>query len=423
MLLALPLMLLLANPVNYHDQIVFLLPLVALGGGLLAAAGPLLAMCVADYQVALDPDPRPAIPEPHRPLVRRAGLALRPRAPRQARAFALKPGGPMADLPKNYDPQRYRAALVRRVDGARLLPRRRRRRPRRRSRSSSRRPTSPARCTWGTRWASPSRTSSRAGSAWPRTTPCGCPGTDHAGIATQMVVERELREKERKTPPRHRPRGVPRAGLGLARPHRRPHPRAAQAARAARSTGSARSFTMDAGVLGGGASRRSCAFTRRASSTARARLINWCASCRTALSDLEVDYDEGTQGELYEFAYPLAGRQRRGGGRDHAARDHAGRHRGRRPPGRPAPPRPRSARRSSTRSPDREFPIIADAILVDPKFGTGAVKVTPAHDPNDFETGQRHNLPMISIFDEAGRGHRRRAGRSPGSIASRRARR
>ena len=51
---------------------------------------------------------------------------------------------------------------------------------------------------------------------------------------------------------------------------------------------------------------------------------------------------------------------------------------------------------------NREFPIIADAILVDPKFGTGAVKVTPAHDPNDFETGQRHKLPMISIFDEAG---------------------
>ena len=50
----------------------------------------------------------------------------------------------------------------------------------------------------------------------------------------------------------------------------------------------------------------------------------------------------------------------------------------------------------------REFPIIADAILVDPKFGTGAVKVTPAHDPNDFETGQRHKLPMISIFDDAG---------------------
>src|SRR6185369_15257817 len=50
----------------------------------------------------------------------------------------------------------------------------------------------------------------------------------------------------------------------------------------------------------------------------------------------------------------------------------------------------------------RVFPIIADAVLVDPTFGTGAVKVTPAHDPNDFETGQRHKLPFVSILDEKG---------------------
>ena len=49
-----------------------------------------------------------------------------------------------------------------------------------------------------------------------------------------------------------------------------------------------------------------------------------------------------------------------------------------------------------------EFKVIADPVLVDPKFGTGAVKVTPAHDPNDFECGLRHDLPMISIFDEKG---------------------
>src|SRR5690606_29135408 len=48
----------------------------------------------------------------------------------------------------------------------------------------------------------------------------------------------------------------------------------------------------------------------------------------------------------------------------------------------------------------REFPIVGDDILVDPAFGTGAVKVTPAHDFNDFAVGQRHSLPMINIFDE-----------------------
>ncbi len=51
---------------------------------------------------------------------------------------------------------------------------------------------------------------------------------------------------------------------------------------------------------------------------------------------------------------------------------------------------------------DRTFPVIADAILVDPKFGTGAVKVTPAHDPNDFATGERHDLEKINILNEDG---------------------
>ena len=71
----------------------------------------------------------------------------------------------------------------------------------------------------------------------------------------------------------------------------------------------------------------------------------------------------------------------------------------------------------------REIPIIADAILVDPEFGTGAVKVTPAHDFNDFEMGQRHDLPMISIFDPDGTHQREgRALRRDGSLR-RRARR
>ncbi|MEA2701063.1 MAG: valyl-tRNA synthetase, partial [Myxococcales bacterium] len=122
----------------------------------------------------------------------------------------------------------------------------------------------------------------------------------------------------------------------------------------------------------------------------------------TALSDLEVEFDEQTQGELYEFAYPLAD----GSGEvvvattrpetmlgDTAVAVH------------PDDPRHASKIGKEIKNPitGQTFKVIADAILVDPKFGTGAVKVTPAHDPNDFETGQRHNLPMISIFDEAGK--------------------
>jgi valyl-tRNA synthetase len=124
-------------------------------------------------------------------------------------------------------------------------------------------------------------------------------------------------------------------------------------------------------------------------------------SCRTALSDLEVEHDEGAQGELYEFAYPLAD----GSGEvvvattrpetmlgDTAVAVH------------PDDPRHQAKIGKTIKHPftGREFKVIADAVLVDPKFGTGAVKVTPAHDPNDFDCGKRNNLPFISIFDEKG---------------------
>ncbi len=68
---------------------------------------------------------------------------------------------------------------------------------------------------------------------------------------------------------------------------------------------------------------------------------------------------------------------------------------------------------------DRKVPIITDAILVDPKFGTGAVKVTPAHDFNDFATGKRHNLEEINILNARRHAQRRRPARSQGSTASR----
>jgi valyl-tRNA synthetase len=225
------------------------------------------------------------------------------------------------------------------------------------------------------------------------------PGTDHAGIATQMVVERELREKEGKS--RHdigREAFVERLWDWRAR-------KGDQILDQLKKLGCSLDwertvFTMDPGYSAAVIE----AFVRlhEEGLIYRARrLINWCVSCRTALSDLEVDYDEGTQGELYEFAYPLAD----GSGEvvvattrpetmlgDTAIAVH------------PDDPRHQSKIGKRVRHPftNREFPIIADAVLVDPKFGTGAVKVTPAHDPNDFETGQRHGLPMISILDETG---------------------
>jgi valyl-tRNA synthetase len=225
------------------------------------------------------------------------------------------------------------------------------------------------------------------------------PGSDHAGIATQMVAERELREKEKKS--RHdigREAFVERVWDWRRRTGDRIFE---QLKRMGCSLDWDRAvFTMDpqysAAVIEAFVRLHEEGLIYRAR-----RLINWCPSCRTALSDLEVDYDEGTQGELYEFAYPLAD----GSGElvvattrpetmlgDTAVAVH------------PDDPRHKSKIGKLLKHPfvDRTFAVIADPILVDPKFGTGAVKVTPAHDPNDFETGLRHNLAMISIFDEKG---------------------
>ena len=129
------------------------------------------------------------------------------------------------------------------------------------------------------------------------------------------------------------------------------------------------------------------------------RLINWDPVGQTVLSDLEVEHEENFKGEIWSFAYPLSD----GSGEivvattrpetmlgDTAVAVH------------PEDPRYKDLIGKTIRHPlvDREFPIIADAILVDPEFGTGAVKVTPAHDPNDYDVGKRHDLPFITMLDK-----------------------
>jgi len=225
------------------------------------------------------------------------------------------------------------------------------------------------------------------------------PGTDHAGIATQMVVERELRATENKS--RHdlgREEFVKRIWAWRERYGNR-------ILEQLKVMGCSLDwerlkFTMDPEY-----SRAVIeAFVRLHEEGLiyrDRRLINWCVSCRTALSDLEVEHDEGAQGELWEFAYPLAD----GSGEvvvattrpetmlgDTAVAVH------------PDDPRHQAQIGKVIKHPftGRELRVIADPVLVDPKFGTGAVKVTPAHDPNDFDCGKRHNLPFVSIFDEKG---------------------
>jgi valyl-tRNA synthetase len=224
------------------------------------------------------------------------------------------------------------------------------------------------------------------------------PGMDHAGIATQLVVERQLARE-----------GLSRLGLGRqAFVDRVWQWKAESGGRIAvqqRELGaspdwSRSKFTMDPD-MGRAVTEAFVRLYDEGLMYRATRLINWCPECRTSLSDLEVDNEEGANGELFEFAYEVDG-----GGEivvattrpetmlgDTAVAVH------------PDDPRYKSLHGKFVRHPfaDRRIPIITDGVLVDPKFGTGAVKVTPAHDFNDFATGKRHGLEEINILDPDGR--------------------
>ena len=223
------------------------------------------------------------------------------------------------------------------------------------------------------------------------------PGTDHAGIATQNVVEREL-AKEGKT--RHE--------LGrekfLERVWQWRETYGGRILNQLRRLGascdwSRERFTLDAG-LSRAVTRVLVTLFDEGLIYRDYRLINWCPRCETALSDLEVDH-KISKGNLWYIRYPLAD----GSGAitvattrpetmlgDTAVAVH------------PEDERFKGMIGKMVRLPlvGREIPIIADA-AVDQAFGTGAVKITPGHDFNDFETGRRHKLPQISVMDTHGR--------------------
>ena len=219
------------------------------------------------------------------------------------------------------------------------------------------------------------------------------PGTDHAGIATQNVVERML-EKQ----------GITRHDLGRTRFVEEVwswkdeyHGRiSAQQRRMGISCDWQRErFTLDDG-LSAAVIEAFITLYQEGLIYRGNRLVNWCPRCQSAISDLEVDYEE-EQGTLYTFRYPL----KEGGYLDVSTTrpetilgDTA------------VAVHPDDARYQHLVGKtaivpivNREIPVIADA-YVDPEFGTGALKVTPAHDPNDYEIGLRHNLPMINIMNQ-----------------------
>ncbi|MCB9534970.1 MAG: valine--tRNA ligase [Myxococcales bacterium] len=220
------------------------------------------------------------------------------------------------------------------------------------------------------------------------------PGTDHAGIATQMVVERRLAEE-----------GLDRFALGrekfLERVWEWKDQYHARITKQIEALGCSVDWTRERFTMDEGLSRAVREVFVRLYEEGLIyrddRLVNWSPGCQTVISDLEVVYEERA-GSLWHIAYPVADSDERlvvattrpetmlG---DTAVAVH------------PDDPRYQHLIGKEIALPltDRRIPIVADAILVDPAFGTGAVKVTPAHDFNDFETGKRHALPAIAVLD------------------------
>ncbi len=221
------------------------------------------------------------------------------------------------------------------------------------------------------------------------------PGTDHAGIATQNVVEKRLAETGRTRHELGREAFVAEVWKWKEIYHQRI---TEQMKRLGDSVDWSRErFTMDEGLSR--AVREVFVRLYRKGLVYRGnRIINWCPRCHTALSDEEVNHVE-TDGKLYYIKYPIKDSKRHvtvattrpetmlG---DVAVAVHP-------KDKRYAPLHGKTALLPFLR---REIPIILDE-AVDPKFGTGAVKVTPAHDPADFELGTRHNLPAIKVMDES----------------------
>ncbi|TLX61663.1 valine--tRNA ligase [Stutzerimonas nosocomialis] len=226
------------------------------------------------------------------------------------------------------------------------------------------------------------------------------PGTDHAGIATQMLVERQIGAQ-----------GLSRHDLGREKFLEKVWEWKAQSggniSRQIRRLGSSvdwsrERFTMDEGL----SEAVKEAFVRLHEDGLiyrGKRLVNWDTKLHTAISDLEVEsHDE--KGSLWNLRYPLADGKRTADGKDYlivattrpetmlgdaAVAVH------------PEDERYKALIGSYVELPlvGRRIPIVGDDYC-DPEFGTGCVKITPAHDFNDYEVGKRHDLPLINIFDK-----------------------
>ena len=222
------------------------------------------------------------------------------------------------------------------------------------------------------------------------------PGTDHAAISTEVKIVNQMREE-----------GVTKEDIGregfLKRAWEWKKEYGGTILNQLKKLGSScdwdrERFTMDEG-LSDAVLTVFCNLYEKGYIYQGEKLINWCPECQTTISDAEVEHEE-KQGGFWHIKYPIKGTDRflefattrpetmLG---DTAIAVH------------PDDDRYKDVVGKVCIVPfvDREIPIIADT-YVDMEFGTGVVKITPAHDPNDFEVGERHNLPKINILNDDG---------------------
>nr|WP_277997092.1 valine--tRNA ligase [Moorella sp. Hama-1] len=218
------------------------------------------------------------------------------------------------------------------------------------------------------------------------------PGTDHAGIATQARVEEELAKE-----------GLSKYDLGRERFLERvwdwKHQYGNRITSQLRLLGSSCDWSRERFTMDEGCSRAVReVFVRLYEKGLIYRgsyIINWCPRCRTTISDIEVEHEE-ENGHLWYIRYPF----KDGSGGITIATTRPETMLGDTAVAvNPADERYREVVGKTLVLPlvNREIPVIADE-YVDPAFGTGAVKITPAHDPNDFEVATRHNLPSITVI-------------------------
>ena len=223
------------------------------------------------------------------------------------------------------------------------------------------------------------------------------PGTDHAGIATQNVVEKQLEAEGKSRHDLGREEFEARVWAWVDKSHKTI---TSQMRKLGSSVDWSRErFTLDEN-LSRAVRRVFVALYNQGLIYRGTYLVSWCPRCRTALSDLEVVHKQ-THGTLYYIRYPfvdldgaviIATTRPETMLGDTAVAVH------------PDDERYREVVGKTLWLPivDRELRIISDS-AVDPEFGTGAVKITPAHDKNDFDMGKRHDLMQVSVIDEDGR--------------------